>query len=208
MSEQLRESVSALMDGEADEMEVHRLLAESNKDVVQEAWSRYQSISDVMQGDSDSKRFKHIEISQKVSDAVSAESSLLVKKERKPSAFLKSIGGFAVAASVTVAVVIGMQANQPTSSGFDAISNPAISSRVYLPNNTASNVSFSGLQTAARPNALSNSLPGVIDASKVIANFEAQKRLDKFILRHTERAALNDGQGMISYARVASFDSP
>lgn len=207
MSEQLRESVSALMDGEADEMEIRRLLAEGNQDVVRQTWSRYLSISDAIQGNSDSERFKHIEISQKISEAVTAESSIVVKN-REPSSFLKSIGGFAVAASVTVAVVIGMQANTPVSSSFDAISNPAISSRVYLPTNAVSNVSFSDAEITSRPNALSNTLPGVMDASKVIANFEAQKRLDKFILRHTERAALNNGQGMISYARVASFDSP
>lgn len=208
MSEQLRESVSALVDGEADEMEMHRLLGEGNKEVVQDAWSRYLSISEVMQGGSDSQRFKHIEISQKVSDAVTAESSMAIKKDREPSSFLKSIGGFAVAASVTVVVVIGMQANKPVSSGFDAVPDSAISSRVYLPNNTASNVSFSGSKASSRSSVLSSSLPGVMDASQVIANFEAEKRLDKFILRHTERAALNNGQGMISYARVASFDSP
>ncbi len=211
MSEQLRESVSALMDGEADEMEVRRLLVEGNKDVVLKTWSRYHAISDVLQDKGAGEQFKHIEISQKISEAIATENVSAVVDKRGSTSIFKSISGFAVAASVTVAVVVGMQNVQlVASSGVDTNSIPAVSSRVYLPNNTASNVSFGGSDSVSRQRTLPNSrpIPNVLDASKVIADFEAQKRLDKFILRHTERAALNNGQGMISYARVASFDTP
>jgi sigma-E factor negative regulatory protein RseA len=35
----------------------------------------------------------------------------------------------------------------------------------------------------------------------------AQQRLQHYLLRHTERAALNNGQGLISFARVSELNS-
>ena len=51
-----------------------------------------------------------------------------------------------------------------------------------------------------------SALPGGIAASRAAADQEAKNRLQKYMLRHTESAALNNGQGMISFARVASFE--
>ena len=51
MSEQLRESLSALMDGEANAFEVRRVLGEARRDAqLQKTWTRWQRLSAALQG--------------------------------------------------------------------------------------------------------------------------------------------------------------
>ena len=53
MSEQLRESLSALMDGEANAFEVRRVLDEARRDAeLRKAWARWQRVSAALQGGS------------------------------------------------------------------------------------------------------------------------------------------------------------
>lgn len=52
MSEKLKESLSAVIDGEADEFELRRVLDEVGKDVaLQKSWDRYHLIGSVMRGE-------------------------------------------------------------------------------------------------------------------------------------------------------------
>ncbi len=52
MSEQLRESLSALMDGEANAFEVRRVLDEVRRDAeLRKVWNRWQRVSAALQGD-------------------------------------------------------------------------------------------------------------------------------------------------------------
>jgi len=213
MSEQLRESVSALMDGEADELEVRRVLAADNAGQVRDTWSRFQSQRESMRGNSDHQRFAHLDISQRVSAAIADEPSLATSSGA--SSWLKGVGGFAVAASVTFAVVLSVQGINPSAGGYGelaagprvdrSVASPSQSSRVYAAGNAASTVSYSDL--GAGPVASKNTFSSARATSQVVADLEAQKRLERYMLRHTERAALNNGQGMIPYARIAPSES-
>ena len=52
MSEKLKESLSAVMDGEADEFELRRVLDEVSKDAeLASSWDRYHLIGSVMRGE-------------------------------------------------------------------------------------------------------------------------------------------------------------
>ncbi|MFB1037223.1 MAG: sigma-E factor negative regulatory protein, partial [Sinobacterium sp.] len=52
MSDKLRESISALVDGEANEMDLHRVLkASETDDNVRQSWRRYQAISAVVKNE-------------------------------------------------------------------------------------------------------------------------------------------------------------
>lgn len=233
MSEQIRESLSALMDGEADELELRRLLAEDNADLVRSTWSRYHLLRDSMKGNADRQRFAHLEISHRVSEAIAyheqPNTNPLSKDEGKveiKASWLKTVSSFAVAASVTVAVVIAVQEIKPSSGEFNSLAASNISnsietgisefaakssSRVYAPSNAVNMVNFpqaSGNGIGGKlSNTRANSFPAATATSQLIADLEAQKRLEKYILRHTERAALNNGQGMISFSRISSFES-
>ena len=52
MSEQLKESLSAVMDGEADEFEIRRVLDEATSDAeLRGVWERYHLIGSVLRGE-------------------------------------------------------------------------------------------------------------------------------------------------------------
>lgn len=209
MSEQLRESVSAVMDGEASELELRRVLSRDNTDVVNNTWSRYHAVKNVLHNSDNELSFRNWDISQQISEAVADEPLAAVKKANSAGlSWMRPVAGFAVAASVAFAVVVGVQSIQP--GGIDAdpsslSSQPAVASRVYPLQSSSPQASGNVLVGANF--AGQNDLPGARATSKAAADLEAQKRLEKYLLRHTERAALNNGRGMISFARVASFET-
>lgn len=234
MSDQLRESVSALLDGEADELELRRLLSTENDESVKRVWARYHLVRDIMH-DTDTGEYRHLDISSRVSiainqndidvgegdidhavavadqrtDARRLNGSLASGGERQnAAAWWRPMAGFAVAASVAMAVVVGVQTVDTNvtpglSGGSPIASQAATTSRVY-PVAGASMQASGGSGSAVRYRSME--LPGDIAASRTAADLEARDRLEKYMLRHTEHAALNNGQGMISFARVASFD--
>jgi len=219
------------MDGEVDDLEMRRLLTEDNAEQVRNTWSRYQLLRESLRGSDEHHRFVNLDVSQRVSAAIACDSSPSQRAE--PSSWVKAVSGFAVAASVTkavsgfavaasvtVAVIVGVQGVKPVSGGYNDIASatnsakrstvapsPQVSSRVYAPSDAASTVSYQDRVGSASGR---RSVPSVGPraTSQVVADLEAQKRLERYMLRHTEGAALNNGQGMISYARIAPSESP
>ncbi len=225
----IRESVSALMDGECDELELRRLMSEGSADEVDETWKRYHLIRNAMQNESQSLTFSSLDISQQVRAAIADEVSNASEESNNSksvtgqnsvdgdaavAAWYKPVVGFAVAASVAFAVVLGVQNSSQTIPGLQdpinsstVVASNAATSRVYPVTGSSLQASTNNGQASAAPHFQSRELPGNIAAGTVAADLEAQQRLEKFMLRHTERAALNNGQGMISFARVASFET-
>jgi sigma-E factor negative regulatory protein RseA len=197
MSERLRESVSALMDGEAGELELRRLLTDSDELSVRSSWQSYHRLQVVLK--EEPADFLGWDISERVSSAIEGNSQPAGISSRRPK-WLQPVAGFAVAASVAAAVVITAGNLNPANSGMD-LGQPDTLSRVF-PTTGGFAVSAGGDQLRLTPAATAMVLPGV-DAQ---ADEDARQRLEQYILRHTESAALNNGQGMISFARVASFD--
>ena len=93
-----REALSALMDGEAQELELRRSLdAIANDAALRERWRRQQQVSEALQ----SRRIQRpdIDISERVAASLSHRRTL----SRNP------LWSMAIAASVTFAVVMGGQ---------------------------------------------------------------------------------------------------
>lgn len=115
MAENIRESLSALIDGEASEIELHRLLREIGQDSdlknsdLKKSWATYQQIRSVMGTHPIYAAQQHLELSRQISAAIEAETdfavdtSPLVKKNR----YIKPLGGLAVAAALTLAAIVG-----------------------------------------------------------------------------------------------------
>ena len=216
MNENLRESLSTLMDDEADDLELRRLLSSGEDKAVNELWSRYHLVRDVMHNDQKATAFQHLDISQRVSVAIAGEPDINVKlgSETDPSPWWRPVAGFAVAASVAMAVVVGVQSVSPTggsiNNGFDGGQSAVVSgSRVYpsAVQNAVSGPMQASAVLAASDTAISGiTSPKGISASRAAADIEARKRLEEYMLRHTESAALNNGQSMIPFARVTSFE--
>ncbi|MGK0499122.1 MAG: sigma-E factor negative regulatory protein RseA [Oceanicoccus sp.] len=214
MSEKNRESLSALMDGEAEQLELRRLLSSEDEALI-ETWSRYHLARDIMQ-DHQHTEFRHLDISARVSasivdiekqEAMAASDGLSAETAATP--WWRPMASFAVAASVTIAVVVGVQSVEQPLPGLNPDqlqsqlqNTPQVASRVYP-------VAGSSMQASGNGGVINyrnTTLPGNLAASRAEADEEAQQRLEQFMLRHTERAALNNGQGMISFARIASFE--
>jgi sigma-E factor negative regulatory protein RseA len=206
MSEQLKESVSALMDGEADELELRRLLTKENSGLVDGQWSRYHLVRDVLQNDSQEASFRHLDISMQVSEAIGEKPLSTIQSAR--SKLWQPIARFAVAASVAVVVVIGVQSTQQQPLGIDdlEVGTPSFANNKVYPVQGASMQASTGSNTGMirYPSTV---LPGAMTVSSAEADLEVEKRLDMYILRHTEQSALNNSQGMLPFSRVSSLEA-
>ena len=199
MSEQVRESLSALMDGESEELELRRVLAHKDTEMVNQTWRNFHRSQQAIDGQIG--EFSHLDIFARVSEAIVDEQFDPIeqfKESEKQPFWLRPIAGLAVAASVMVAVVIGVQSLSPTETGFST-GQPVLASRVYPISVSSSGVGGMAVSAKAQSGI---GLPG----AQAAADFETQQRLEKLMLMHTEHAALNNGKGLMPYARVASFE--
>jgi len=118
MNDRNKESLSALMDGEADELEVRRIINQlDSNDEIRSKWSNYHLMGSLMRDEG----FDSIDLTQGINkeldgelgivnddDArVKREKSFTVKKTQK--VWYKPLTSVAVAASVTLAVLLGVQ---------------------------------------------------------------------------------------------------
>ena len=103
MTEKMRESLSALMDNEANELELQRVLKQIGEDAeLRQTWVRYNAARTAMTGQA-TESFS-LDISARVSEAI-REGARPGLRDR----LLRPVASFAVAASVAATVVIGGQ---------------------------------------------------------------------------------------------------
>lgn len=188
MTENLRESISALMDDEANELEIHRVLSSMEQsDEVRDTWKRYQLASLAMKGNL--PKNIDIDISRGVAEAIADEEIAFEPGEQirvSPwSRILKPITSVAVAASVAFAVVFGaLQINQ-------ADTGPAV----------AGQNSQDGKVNIIAGN--SENSPQVMPVAEE-ALTPSQKRLRDLIDSHTQQADISRGRAFMPYAQLVS----
>jgi len=212
MSERLRESVSALMDDEADDLELGRVLREAERDpTVREVWSRYHLISAAMRGQA------NVPAGWRTPDAVAVapegdsdatpEVGFLERLGFRDGAgrrSRKAVVGVAAAASVALAMVLTLQqwdagevaggAEVATTSGTAAQpSTAAAASRGDAWDPAVQAVDGAGVQ--ADGGALRDAKPAVA------------QQVEAYMLRHAEQNALNSRNSVMPMAKVAAFDA-
>jgi sigma-E factor negative regulatory protein RseA len=193
--EDLQESLSAVMDNEADEMELRRVLNASDDAELRATWSRYQIARAVMHKELLEPR---LDIAAAVSAALANE-ALPVQGKSVMRGPWRSIGRFAVAASVTVAVLAGVrlynqddvastqlaqQATQP------ALSTPQVQGPAML----------AGFSTTGEQ-------PPAVDAAGAAASGWHDQRLPSYLRQHAQQAVINAHESALPYARAASLES-
>ncbi|HTF85759.1 MAG TPA: sigma-E factor negative regulatory protein [Cellvibrio sp.] len=220
----LAESLSALMDNEASELELQRVLKASDADSeVKATWSRYQVARAALHRDL--PMLEVGDFAARVSAALEQEethtltSTTPATPEKKAVQWWQNVARFAVAASVAGGVVLFAQnfggvapeapaalaatpqADVPTTAVVPAPSLPAgyhaqpLSARAV------------GLQTGYESRQQDNRqvifvpLPSSQTAAQV-SDDEVRDYLNKLIEEHADNAALNSGQGMLPFARV------
>jgi sigma-E factor negative regulatory protein RseA len=205
------EALSALLDDEAGELDIHRILKHPPSSEALAALRRYQAVRAVLAGQHGVAR---IDVRERVAQALQAEPDrpLLqttaqsggdsrytgARADQKPprrtglSAHWRLASGFAVAASVAAAVMFSGQFMQQ---GEDTTALPlAQQSQPLLP------------QATLQPEM---AVAGVASTkAEQVADEEYSRRLNAYLMRHAEHAAMNNGQGVMPFARLAGYENP
>lgn len=195
MSERNKESLSALMDGEADELEVRRVLNQLDKDdELRDNWKNYHLMGSLMRDES----FDSIDLTQGINQALDGElasnpedgppSSMdektLQAEQQRP--WYKALTSVAVAASVTLAVLLGVQSIEP---------NDGLGLAATNVNNSANSSQVQGELTAS-----------TLTTEEQQQLEEAQQQLQDYVLQNAPEAA-EEKKGVLPFARVVEFQT-
>ena len=190
--EALQESLSAVMDNEADELEIRRVLNAIDDSHTRDTWSRYQIARAAMHKDLILPRL----------DIASAVSAALAEEEAPAKASRgawKNIGRLAVAASVTVAVLAGVRlynqddiiGTELAQQGQPNLSAPMVKGPAVLANYSES----SDQATGPMANGVLQGQSGWQD-----------QRLPGYLRQHAQQASMKGTEGVLPYARAASHE--
>ena len=186
------EALSALMDGELQDLELRRTLGRVSEDASLRArWQRHQQISEALQ----SKRVS--------APSIDVSSSVMASLEGKPSLSRNPVWSVAIAASVTIAVVMGGQQLLTPSAGVS--SSPLISDigggvvPVMGAQPVQASLGAKSIPVTSRPSQDSTMVPE--DVSAVYERL-ARDRYRRLNPRHAQAAALSHPAPYISYVRA------
>jgi sigma-E factor negative regulatory protein RseA len=225
MSEQnrpqtLAESISALMDNQASELELQRILKASEQDAeVKATWSRYQIASAVLRGEQ--APVIASDFAARISAAIDAEETLVsqpapVAKQVQQGWFYQ-LGRVALVASVAGGMVLGV--NQLN--GTDQVSSQIATNTVIAPapveatatlpsgiNGPVLNTRTVAMQTGyeTRPQENRRVMFQPRQAGTTVSDDEVSRYVNQMIKAHSDNAAMNSGQGVLPYARVIITD--
>ncbi|MEN4751680.1 MULTISPECIES: sigma-E factor negative regulatory protein [Pseudomonas] len=191
--EALQESLSAVMDNEADELELRRVLSAIEDADTRATWSRYQIARAAMHKE---LLMPHLDISAAVAAGIADEVSPL-KAGRGP---WRTLGRLAVAASVTVAVLAGVRMyNQDEIAGAQ-LAQQSQPSNVAMPQAKGPAVLAGYTEGEQSPGPM---------ASGVLQNQAGwhDQRLPGYLRQHAQQAAMKGAEGALPYARAASLEN-
>jgi sigma-E factor negative regulatory protein RseA len=189
------ERLSALVDSEAEGFEVRRLLGELARNEQDMAlWERYHLIGDAVRGGL--SRAARPGFAETVMARIADEAEFVPAKGAAGRRFVKPVAGVAMAASVAVAVLVGVV---NLTGGEDPAAAPAVAE-------AESTVPPPGPRAAPAADV------GPVIASSTSRNGPAMEpleasdaRIHSFIVNHAEHGA---GRGLMPYVRVVGYESP
>lgn len=197
MNERMHESLSALLDGEADELEIRRLLNQTERDEqLFDKWANYQMIGAIMRQEA----ITEIDLAKGVRQALDGKPmdelnlEFTENKAQHGGVWRKLTASGAIAASVMVAVLVGVQWQQA-----DLDNTPA---PVLAAATTA--VETSSKETSASP-ALAMAAPVELTADQQQELEQAQRRLQEYVLRHNGQEARDAVQPMLPFMQTVRF---
>jgi len=175
MDDRLRETLSAMMDDEADELSVRRLLSYGDQAEVREQWRRWQQIRDLIQDGHGPAA--DVDVSASVSGLLDAHGS---DSPHPRSARLRRAWQWPVAAMVALVVGFGVGA------GWES-ATPDVANRAS-PAMAGAPVSLPPEQELA--------LQGL--------DPEQWELVSRYLLEHAQHNSAGAGRGSVGYARVVS----
>jgi sigma-E factor negative regulatory protein RseA len=203
-SESLQETLSALMDDEASELEVRRVLQATEQDpALRSTWDRYQVARSVMhkepwQG--------NIDLSAGIAAALANEPTPTATAQPAKagmSALWQNMGKLAVAASVTVAVLVGVRmVNQDVSPGEPAMAErPAVEQSAPI-----ASAPVAPPQQGQQGGAVLAGYPATSEAAAQTPSEWQEERIGDYMRRHAEQGVQEATPQLVPHARAASLD--
>lgn len=208
MTEKLRQSLSAVIDDEADAFELRRVLDELGRDgELRVLWDRYHLIGNVMRGERGrppaglrDRVWDALESTAETVpvDAAPGVAALPAASAPAPSR-LGRMTGLAVAASVAFAVVLGFnglsfddgQPDTAVAGGGDAV-KAVLGSRAVI----------AGVEPPAQAE------PARVDLETAAGVRPADvQRTHAYMLHHAQQQALNQA-GVMSFVKLATYEAP
>jgi sigma-E factor negative regulatory protein RseA len=188
------DTLSALMDDEAQELELRRLLRDlDTRPEERQRWARYNLARAALRGEP---------ILRAPDFAASVRAALDGDAEMTASSvpgWRRAVASFAVAASVATIVVLGGQ-QMFAGSGPGAVDQARVGPLPVGVVNTAGAV-------PVRASFGTRALPALQPAERTAYRELARQRLRRYSLEHAEHAALNTPAGMVPFARVPLIDA-
>lgn len=216
------ESLSALVDNEATELELQRLLkASQSAPEIKATWGRYQVASAVIR--QDLPLFAAGHFAARVSAAIAAEDAhneAVVETPRETiqakNHWWQNVGRFAVAATVAGGVLMFAQTYDANETGAPVVADNTALEAAPTPTGAVSLPSgYHGQPLSLRTVGMHNSydarpqdnrqvvfVPRQSTNPQAAPNEEIRDYLNQLIESHSDNAALNSSQGMLPFARV------
>jgi len=196
--EALHESLSAVMDNEADELELRRVLAADGDSEMRATWSRYQIARAAMHKELIEPR---MDIASAVSAALADEPAISVAKPQKSA--WRSMGRIAVAASVTVAVLAGVRLYNQSEVAGPQMAQQAAQPSIAVPQAAQGPAVLAGYSGSDNAGAME----AETSAAQVSAEGWHEQRLPAYVRQHAQQAAFgSESESALPYARAASME--
>jgi len=213
VSDKTKEILSALIDGEASEIEIHRLLRQMREDdFLIDSWVSFQETRRVLRSPSSKAEestarlssHQHRELNRRISAAIQEDTTLgegtdksgRALSSRTTEALSKPAAAFGLAASLMVAVFIGMQVNAPD--GTD------IANESEIAGSPAAQTSFAQTNHVSAPltdEVSTDGKPNVDDMELRELDEEGQKRLRTYLSQHDRMARIKPNTPLVTYKK-------
>ncbi|MFN2361465.1 MAG: sigma-E factor negative regulatory protein [Marinobacter sp.] len=190
MDDRLKETLSAMMDDEADELSVRRLLSHARQDEVCSQWQRWQQVRDLMhQGNLADDR---VDVSARVREALDGGS----QKTASPAVPRRASGDrnwhWPAVAMVTLALVVGFGAG----AGWESADTSPTIANAGIP---AESTEGRDASPAGEP---------VQEVALQGLDEEQWEQVSRYLLEHAQHNSVGAGRGSVGYARLVSASGP
>jgi len=236
MDDRLKESISALMDDEANELELQRVLSHADQDELLDTWKTYHRVQSVLHHEQED--FLAIDISQSVSQAIAQEAPLKLNNDLTET--VEATSGLAnelpssLSASIPLSTTEQLLENRAKvrsasklmtkiSSGFAIAASVFVAFFFVLQNGVdgqaglndnllatiSTDTTTTGFQNVNLLTVSSEDTSVSEKQPKIIVEFteEHARRFNEYLLRHAEHSVASSHAGMMPLARVASVNA-
>jgi sigma-E factor negative regulatory protein RseA len=192
MDDRLKEALSAMMDDEADELAVHRVLAHSRDPQVRDQWQRWHQQSSLMHEQRQRLQGVSVDVSAAVRAAINdtVEPAQPLPHPEAQRSSRRQARGWASAAAVSLALLVGF----------------GVGSQWQPSGNGALVASQSG-----EPGSKAEPENGLGDGQEAVSQVAIQEldddqwdQVSRYLLEHAQHSSVGISNGSVGYARVAS----